>query len=76
MLQTMAVNIPSLYELLPNKKFFSLDNRYYYSISTAEYTTFDSTRTYLPQARKNNALGSFNMDLFDAATARSDSTNL
>ena len=73
MLQTMAVNIPSLYELLPNKKFFSLDNRYYYSISTAEYTTFDSTRTYLPQARKNNALGSFNMDLFDAATARSDS---
>ena len=72
-LQAMAVNIPSLYELLPTKKFFSLDDRSYYSIwyllgGDTPLDTFADTRIYLAAAIDN-----YNIDLFDAATSRNDS---
>ena len=72
-LQAMAVNIPSLYELLPTQRYFSIDNRYYYSIKylvagTEHFTTFEATRTWLPIARDEDAIGTFNMNLFDIAT--------
>ncbi len=72
-LQAMAVNIPSLYELLPTKKFFSLGNRSYYSIwyligGDTPLNTFANTRTYLSVAIPN-----YNSVLFDEATARNDS---
>ena len=71
-LQAMAVNIPSLYELLPNKKFFSLGNRSYYSIwyllgGNTPMTTFENTRIYLSVAISN-----YNSTLFDEATSRND----
>lgn len=74
LLQAMAVNIPSLYELLPTEKFFTLDNRWYYSIQylftgTENFETFSSTRTWIQIARDENATGTFNINLFDNATA-------
>lgn len=74
MLQAMAVNIPSLYELLPTEKFFSLDNRWYYSIKylvagTQNCETFASTRTWIQIAKDENAIGSFNLNLYDNAIA-------
>ena len=73
-LQAMAVNIPSLYELLPTEKFFSLGNRWYYSIKylitgTQECKTFSSTRTWIQIAKDEDAMGSFNLNLFDKATS-------
>ena len=71
-LQAMAVDIPSLYELLPTEKFFSLDNRWYYSIKylftgTEKFKTFSSTKTWIQIARDEKALGDFNTQLFDNA---------
>jgi hypothetical protein len=72
-LKAMAVNIPSLYELLPTEKFFTLGDRYYYYVwyllgGDSPMETFALTRTYLPVAIDN-----FNMSLFDAATSRHSS---
>lgn len=55
LLKLMAVNISSLYELLPNEKFFTLDNRSYYSVNypiggNTSFTDFSSTRKYLAAA--------------------------
>ena len=70
MLQDIAVNIPSMYELLPTEKYFSLDNRYYYSIEGTDIcTTFEMTRYFLPCARDKQVNGLFNLNLFDAATS-------
>lgn len=72
-LQDLATTIPSLYELLPTKKYFSLDNRWYYSIDytlTADehFNTFEMTRIYLAVAIPN-----YDSALFDAATSKHDS---
>ncbi len=74
MLQAMAVNIPSLFELLPTEKFFSLDNRWYYSIKylitgTQKCETFSLTKTWIQIARDENATGAFNSNLFNNAIA-------
>jgi len=72
-LKAMAVNIPSLYELLPTEKFFSLDNRSYYSIRhlfgvTTSFDNFAQTRNYLA-----GAISDFNFELFDRATSNNNS---
>ena len=76
-LQELAVNLPALYELLPTKQFFSLDNRSYYTIEylvtgTQPCETFADTRIWIGNARGKNMLGVFNLNLFDAATANHD----
>ena len=72
-LELISVNIPSLYELLPNEKFFTLDNRSYYSVNypiggNTSFTDFSSTRKYLAAA-----IEKYNPDLFDAAAERNNS---
>ena len=75
-LQAISVNIPSLYELLPTKKFFSLGDRHYYSIKDLlgiqNFTTFEDTRFWFPKS-PGNSIGEFNLNLFDNATTRHDS---
>ena len=77
LLQELAVNLPALYELLPTKQFFSLGNRFYFSIQILlaienKCETFEETRQWLPEAKGYGLIGSFNMNLFDAATANHD----
>lgn len=77
LLQELAVNLPALYELLPTKQFFSLGNRFYFSIQILlaienKCETFEETRQWLPEAKGYGLIGSFNMNLFDAATASHD----
>ncbi len=69
-LKDLSVNIPSLYELLPTEKFFTLGNKSYYSIyyllgGDTPHNTFSVTTGGLPIA-----ITDFNLPLFNAATTR------
>lgn len=71
-LKELSANIPSLYELLPTKQFFDLDNRWYYATvygggSYSPRTTFEQTRSCLIADAYN-----FNSTIFDQATNRHD----
>lgn len=72
LLKSLAINIPTVYEILPNKRFFSLSSRYYFAdvdlLGNNWMTTFDLTKKALPGI---NEL--YNTNLFDAATVRNDS---
>ena len=73
LIQSLAVNIPSLYELLPNRKFFDLADRWYYSKNCiisgdTTVTNFDDTQDYLEDVIPN-----FNFGLAEAAKERNDS---
>ena len=78
--QLVAINIPSIYELYPTEEYFSLSsqqNMGYLSITdhlniTTNYTTFNNTRTNLPNSLNHNYHGVFNMNLFDEAVANND----
>lgn len=71
LLRTLSANIPAIYEILPNKKYFSLDNRYYFiqknKLGTHNMTTFDMTKAAL-----KSVSGRFNIDLFNKATIEND----
>lgn len=72
-LKELSANIPSLYELLPTKQFFSLGTRnYYYERNFLGNTllceTFEATRNALDSYSGIN----FNTAIFDQATNRHD----
>jgi hypothetical protein len=69
-IRELAINIPSLYELLPTEKFFSLGNKYYYISESEAHGTlpkysFEETREMLVRDIED-----FNQTLFDAATTK------
>lgn len=73
LIKSLAVNIPSLYELLPNRKFFDLADRWYYSEcyiigGDTPITNFDNTQDFL-----RHSITNYNLALAEAATNRNDS---